>query len=184
MRKTPLFKEWFSLLCIVSHSDSCGISFNSWFPLFTCLLPFCNELQDRLSGEVKVKGFQNWLSICQLFVVVFFLFYYSLLVYLLCVVFLIRKVERRGEKPWHFCSCILLSLSWLGRIILFYETDEQHKDCVHTATAITGQYFGTVTWRHFEDNLFPVVVIFQIGFHLGFCCCCCIWQFRETNHCQ
>lgn len=73
------------------------IRFDSWFLFFTCFLPFYNELQDKLSGEVKVKGFQNWLSICQLFVVVFFLFYYSLLVYLVCIVFLIRKAERRGK---------------------------------------------------------------------------------------
>lgn len=161
MRKTPLFKEWFSLPCLVSHSDSCGISFDSWFPLFISLLPFYNELQDRLSREVKVKGFQNRLSICQLFVVVFFFFYYNLLIYLVCVVFLTIKVERRGKKPWHFCSCILLSLSWQGRIILLYGTDEQHKDCVHTATAIIGQYFETVTWREsFSCSVFFLLFIF------------------------
>lgn len=110
-------------------------------------------------GKLNSKAFRiGFLSVSSLLL---FSFYYSLLVYLVWAVFLIRKVERKGKKPWYFYLTILLNLSWLGRIVLFYRTNEQHKDCVHTATPIIGQYFETATWR----ESFSCSGIFKIVFH-------------------
>lgn len=107
---------------------------------------FAMNIKIRCQGKLNSKAFNiAFVSASSLL----FSFSSTIVCLFVCLfaIFLIRKVERRGKKGWYFYSYIwLVSLGWAGRIILFYWADEQHKDCVHTATSVAGQYFEGATY--------------------------------------
>lgn len=88
-------------------------------------------------------------------------FHYSLLFCFVCH-FPNQKSGKKRKKYLKFYSHILLaSLGWLGRIVLFYQTDKQHKNCIHTATAKAEEYFEATTCKDFfsSSGFFKVVFI-------------------------